>query len=227
MRRYLPVLLVALVAALFLGGQIVRSQLGIELSAEAVRDLVLSLGWKAAAVFVGMVTFRQFLFLPSAVVLPAGGLVFGLELGTALGALGIFASAVLKYTIARSLGREWLRPHFGAAVDAFEQRAAAAGPVVVGLVTAHPIGPMTPIYWGAGFASIPAVSFLLAVALTAPIRAGAYSFFGSTLLDPGTPRFWVATVLLVLAGVLPLAHPGVRARLMRVAGRDPRTTIDG
>ncbi|RIL05611.1 MAG: hypothetical protein DCC71_09815 [Proteobacteria bacterium] len=227
MRRTLPILLVVLIAVLFLGGQVVRSRLGIELSAEAVRDLVLSLGWKAGAVFVGLVTFRQFLFLPSAVVLPAGGLVFGMELGTALGALGIFASAAIKYTIARSLGREWLRPHFGAAVDAFERRAAAAGPVIVGLVTAHPVGPMTPIYWGAGFAAIPAVSFLFAVALTAPVRAFAFSFFGSTLLDPGTPRFWIASVLLVLAGVLPLAHPGVRARLLRVAGRDVATPVDG
>src|SRR5262245_32767090 len=134
MRRFAPLLLVGLIAVLFLGGQVVRSRLGIELSPESIRELVLGLGWKAAAVFVGLVTFRQFLFLPSAVVLPAGGLVFGMELGTALGALGILASAVLKYTIARSLGREWLRPHFGAAVDAFERHAAAAGPFVVGLV---------------------------------------------------------------------------------------------
>jgi uncharacterized membrane protein YdjX (TVP38/TMEM64 family) len=152
-------------------------------------------------------------------VLPAGGLVFGAELGTLLGALGILASAIFKYTIARSLGREWLRPHFGAAVDAFERRAAAAGPLLVGLVTAHPMGPMSPIYWGAGFAALPAFSFLVAVAVTAPIRAFAYSFFGSTLLDPGTPRFWIATLVLAVVSLAPLAHPGFRERLLRAAGR--------
>lgn len=221
MRRLFPLALVAVIGALFLGGQVVRSSLGIEISAEGLRDLVLGLGWKAAAVFVGLVTFRQFLFLPSAVVLPVGGLVFGMELGTALGALGILASAVLKYSIARGLGREWLRPYFGAAVDAFEKHAAAAGPLLVGLVTAHPMGPMTPIYWGAGFAAVPAVTFLLTVAVTAPIRAFAYSFFGSTLLEPGTPRFWIASILLALAVLAPLAHPGLRAGLMRAAGRGP------
>lgn len=219
MRRFAPLLLVALIAALFLGGQLVRMQLDIELSAEAIRDLVLGFGWKAAAAFVGLVTFRQFLLLPSAVVLPAGGLVFGAELGTLLGALGILASAVLKYTIARSLGREWLRPHFGAAVDAFERRAAAAGPVLVGIVTAHPMGPMSPIYWGAGFAALPALSFVVAVALTAPVRAFAYSFFGSTLLDPGTPRFWIATIALAVVSLAPLAHRGFREKLLRAAGR--------
>jgi uncharacterized membrane protein YdjX (TVP38/TMEM64 family) len=218
-RRFAPLLLVALIAVLFLGGQLVRSQLDVELSAEAIRDLVLGFGWKAGAAFVGLVTFRQFLFLPSAVVLPAGGLVFGAELGTLLGALGILASAVLKYTIARSLGREWLRPHFGAAVDAFERRAAAAGPVLVGLVTAHPMGPMSPIYWGAGFAALPALSFVVAVALTAPVRAFAYSFFGSTLLDPGAPRFWIATIVLAVVSLAPLAHRGFREKLLRAAGR--------
>src|SRR4029450_12972691 len=164
--------------------------------------------------YVGMVTFRQFLFLPSAVVLPVGGLVFGMELGTVLGAVGIFASAVLKSSIARALGREWLRPYFGAAVDAFERHAATAGPLVVGLATAHPAGPMSPAYWGAGFAAIPGFAFLGAVLVTAPLRAFTYAFFGSTLLDPGTPRFWLATLLLAGAALAPLAHRGFRDRVL-------------
>jgi uncharacterized membrane protein YdjX (TVP38/TMEM64 family) len=220
MRRYLPFLLIAFTAGLFLAGYLVRGNLGIEYSQESIRQLVEGLGWKAGAIFVGLVTFRQFLFLPSMVVLPVGGIVFGAELGTLLGATGILASALLKYGIARSLGREWFRPYFGAAVDAFQQRASAAGPLVVGLATAHPAGPMSPVFWGAGFAALPLIPFVLTVALAAPIRAFALSFFGSTLLDPGTPRFWFATVVLAVVALLPLAFPGVRERLMRVAGRD-------
>jgi uncharacterized membrane protein YdjX (TVP38/TMEM64 family) len=154
-------------------------------------------------------------------VLPAGGVVFGALLGTLLGALGIVLSAVLKYSVARALGREWLRPRFGAAVAAFERHAEAAGPLVVALVTAHPAGPMTPVFWGAGFAAVPALGFLVAVAVSAPVRAFAYSFFGSSLLEPGAPRFWVATGLLVLAVLAPLAHPGVRARILHAARRTP------
>lgn len=220
MHRLLPPLLVALVAGLFVAGRSVRSELGLELSPESIQSVVAGLGWKGPALFVGLVTFRQFLLLPSALVLPAGGVVFGAAEGTLLGSLGILLSAVLKYTIARSLGREWLRPWFGAAVEAFERRAEAAGPLVVGFVTAHPMGPMSPFYWGAGFAAVPVVGFLLAVAIAAPVRAFAYSFFGSTLLDPGTPRFWAATVLLVAAALAPLLHPGLRARMLRAARGD-------
>lgn len=217
MRRYAPLALVGLIAALVVGGRALRASLGIELEGDSIRSAVATLGWQGPALFVGLVTFRQFLFLPSALILPAGGVVFGAFAGTVLGALGILLSAGMKYGLARSLGRDWLRARFGAAVDAFERHAEAAGPLVVGVVTAHPIGPMSPVYWGAGFAAVPIVGFLVAVTLAAPVRAFAFSFFGSTLLDPGTPRFWVATMLLAAVALLPLAHRGFRGRLASYA----------
>jgi uncharacterized membrane protein YdjX (TVP38/TMEM64 family) len=216
-RRVVPLTLLALVAGLFLAGRNVRGELGLELSPESIQGAVQGLGWKGPALYVGLVTFRQFLLLPSALLLPAGGVVFGAAAGTLLGALGILLSAILKYGVARALGREWLRARFGAAVEAFERHAEAAGPVLVGFVTAHPIGPMSPVFWGAGFAAVPVVGFLLAVAIAAPVRSFAYAFFGSTLLDPGTPRFWIATALLASVAFLPLAHPGVRRRLVQAA----------
>ena len=220
MGRAAPFLLLGLVVALFLGGRFLRQQLGLELSPGSVHAAVAGLGWMAPALFVGLVTFRQFLFLPSAVVLPVGGVVFGAALGTLFGALGIVLSAVIKYTVARVFGREWLRPRFGAAVAAFERHAEAAGPPVVALVTAHPAGPMSPVFWGAGFAAVPPLGFLTAVALAAPVRAFAYSFFGATLLEPGGPRFWAATGLLALAALAPLAHRGLRERILRAARRN-------
>jgi len=226
-RRFAPLLLVALVAVLVVGGRAVRASLGIGLEPGSIQSAVAALGWKGPALFVGLVTFRQFLLLPSALVLPAGGVVFGALEGTLLGALGILLSAALKYGLARTLGRDWLRARFGAAVDAFERHAEAAGPLVVGAVTAHPMGPMSPVYWGAGFAAVPPVGFLVAVALAAPVRAFAFSFFGSTLLDPGTPRFWVATFVLLAVALLPLAHPGFRARLLRVARQASAASAGG
>jgi uncharacterized membrane protein YdjX (TVP38/TMEM64 family) len=216
-RRLAPLLFLALIAALVLGGRAVRASLGIELDPGSIQGAVAALGWKGPVLFVGLVTFRQFLFLPSALVLPAGGVVFGALEGTLLGALGILLSAVFKYGLARALGRDWLQARFGAAVAAFERHAEAAGPLIVGVATAHPLGPMAPLFWAAGFAAVPVAGFLLAVALGAPVRAFAFSFFGSTLLDPGTPRFWVATIVLLGVALLPLAHPGFRARLVKVA----------
>ncbi len=74
---------------------------------------------------------------------------------------------------------------------------------------------MTPFHYGAGLSSIPVLTFALAIAATAPLRAGAYSFFGSTLLAPDSPDFYVATGLLVGFVLLPLLHPRLRRRLFR------------
>ena len=221
MLRRRPLLLIALIAGLFAAGYVARDELGIEFSRESVESLVSGLGWKAPAIFVGLVSFRQFLGLPSMVILSAGGAVFGAGVGTALGSLGILISAIFGYAVARGAGREWLRARLGARADEFQRRADSAGPFLAGLATAHPAGPMTAFHWGAGFASVPMIPFLIGVAAGSPIRAFLYSFFGSALFEPGTQRFVVASVVLVAVALLPLAHPGTRKRLLG-AVRSPR-----
>jgi uncharacterized membrane protein YdjX (TVP38/TMEM64 family) len=60
---------------------------------------------------------------------------------------------------------------------------------------------------------------LLAVALAAPVRAFAFSLFGSTLLELGTPRFWLASALLAAVALIPIVHRGTRERLLRDSPR--------
>ena len=214
MRRRLPLLLLVIVGTAFFLGFVVRGRIGIEFTPQSIFDFVDSLGWKGPVIFVALVTFRQFLLLPSGLILPVGGLCFGAGLGTALGTAGILISASLKFSLARWLGRDWVRTQFGPRVEVLEQRVATAGPFVVGLVTAHPMGPMSPVHWAAGLSSIPALAFGLAVCVGGPVRAGAYSLVGSTLLDFGSPRFLVATGVLAAVMLLPLAHPGIRRSLV-------------
>jgi uncharacterized membrane protein YdjX (TVP38/TMEM64 family) len=214
MRRRVPLLLVVVVGAAFLLGALVRGRIGIEFTPQSIFDFVDALGWKGPVIFVALVTFRQFLLLPSGLILPVGGLCFGAGLGTALGAAGIVISASFKFALARWLGRDWVRAQFGPRVELLEQRVATAGPFVVGLVTAHPMGPMSPVHWAAGLSSIPVLAFGLAVCVGGPVRAGAYSLLGSTLLDFGSPRFLVASGVLAVVVLLPLVHPGIRRRLV-------------
>jgi uncharacterized membrane protein YdjX (TVP38/TMEM64 family) len=214
MKSRRPLVFVAFIGCLFAGGWYARNEMGLELSQESVERLVAGLGWKASALFVSMVVFRQFLALPSFVVLSVGGAVFGAGMGTVLGAVGIVMSAIFGYTVARGAGRDFLRERLGARADDFQRRADAAGPFVAGVATAHPAGPMTAFHWGSGLASVPVIPFMIGVALGAPFRAALYAFFGSTLFEPGTPRFYVASVILVVVALLPLAHGGTRRRML-------------
>ncbi len=213
MRRILPFVLLALVIGAVVLGRAVRQEAGIEVSAESIQTWVSSLGWQAPALYVGLVTFRIFLILPSWVVLSAGGLVFGAFLGTVLGGLGVLLSAAMGYGLARGIGRDWVRPRMQARLERYGQSLDRVGPLLVGVVTAHPMGPMTAFHWAAGFATVPLLGFVMAVLLGGPTRAFIYSFFGSTLLEPGSGAFYLATTILVVVALLPLAHPGIRRRL--------------
>ncbi len=227
MRRVLPFVLIACVVGAVVLGRVARQQTGIEarqqtgieVSAESIQTWVSSLGWQAPAIFVGLVTFRIFLFMPSWVVLSAGGLVFGALLGTALGGLGVLLSAMVGYGLARGIGRDWVRPRMKVRLERYAQSVERLGPVLIGLVTAHPMGPMTPFHWAAGFSTVPLLGFLIAVTLAGPTRAFIYSFFGSTLLEAGSAEFYLASSILVVVALLPLAHPGVRRRLFAARRR--------
>jgi len=76
---------------------------------------------------------------------------------------------------------------------------------------------MSAFHWGAGLTSMPVVTFSIALVIGALLRAFAYAFFGSTLLSPGSPRFYVAALVLLLAFVVPLAHPAVRRRVLEAS----------
>jgi uncharacterized membrane protein YdjX (TVP38/TMEM64 family) len=220
MRRFAPLGLVVFVLAAFVVGRAARANMGIEYSPDSVRAFVAGLGLKAPLIYLAMVTFRQFLFLPSLVVLTGGGLVFGAAIGGALGALGILFSAAFGFCTARFLGRDWVQRYLGAKYREFEQRMERAGLAFVGLMTAHPMGVMTPFHWGAGLTAIPLLPFLAVIAATALVRGFAYAFFGATFLEPGG-RVYVAMAVLGLVALAPLVHPEVRRRILRPGGAPP------
>lgn len=213
-------MLAVLLMLSLVAGWTVRQQLGVELSTRSLQGVVTGMGWKAPALFLGLLTFRQFIFLPAIVILPVGGLCFGTTLGTILGATGILFSALITFTLARRVGGAWLREMFGQRYAWLEDHIERAGPPVVGLVTAHPTGPMSALFWGAGFSSMALLPFLIAVAAGGSIRALAYSFLGSTLLVPGSRQFYVAATVLALVAIAPFAHPGLRTRLLPPRGKD-------
>jgi uncharacterized membrane protein YdjX (TVP38/TMEM64 family) len=217
MRRLLPLALLALVAVGFLAGTEVRDEMNLDFTPSGIQSslqgFVANLGFKGPMIYVAVVVFRSFLLLPSMVVLTVGGLVFGAAFGTLLGGLGIALSATFNFALARGVGREWIQRHYGARLRGFEERIRSAGPAMIGLATAHPMGPLSPSHIGAGLASVDWLPFVTVVLIAGPMRAFVYSFFGANLPDPTSPPFIAATILMVAVAFLPLAHRGFRARL--------------
>jgi uncharacterized membrane protein YdjX (TVP38/TMEM64 family) len=224
MRRILLWLILAGLALLLLAGREFRASSGIEISPESIREYVRALGPIAPVVFLGMVTFRSVLLLPSAVVLTAGGLAFGAPLGALFGGIGLVASALWCFGMARVMGRDWVQSRIPRRLRPLEERAESIGPPLIGLATAHPMGVMTPLYFAAGLSRIRFLPFLAACAIAGPFRAALYASLGAQLTDLGSPRFWAASAALVAAALLPLAHPRVRRWLLV---RDPTDPSSG
>jgi len=209
---------VVLLSLFFVATSEARDRLGLELTAESIRAAVSGLGWWAPVGYLALVAVRQFLALPSVLVLGAAGLLFGAGPGALLGGLGITLNALLMFGIARHMGADLVRERLHRMFPNFETRARAAGPLVIGLATGHPMGPQTAFHFGAGVTGIPTWVFAAVVLPTAIFRAACFAYLGANILEPSSPRFWVASLVVFAISVAPLGHPGLRARLF---GRAP------
>ncbi|MDP6980682.1 MAG: VTT domain-containing protein [Myxococcota bacterium] len=219
------VVTLALVAGVLFGAQLLRERLGIELTAESIQQTVQELGLLAPIGYVLLTMFRQVLAMPSILVLTSAGLLFGAPMGTLLGGIGITLNAFTLYTIARVAGRDWVLPRLHERYPDFEARSRTAGPWVIALMTGHPMGVLTPFHFTAGVTGITVPAFFVAVFPAAIFRAACYAYLGANLLDSGSSGLWIASAVLVAAAVLPLAHPGLRARLLKGKKKsgDPET----
>jgi uncharacterized membrane protein YdjX (TVP38/TMEM64 family) len=151
-----------------------RGALGIEWSAESVRE--------GPIFFVLLTGFRSFLLVPSQIMLVAAGLCFGAGMGTVYGALGLMVSGCVAFGLARWVGREAVLANVPENMRwAFSAAGSGAGATVVLVGTAYPVGPITAFHAGAGLTAMAIPIFLLALASGSVVRAAVYAYFGSAL----------------------------------------------
>ena len=204
--------LVLAVTVLVAVGQYLRGAAGIEASPESIEAWIEGVGWIAPVAFLGLVTFRFFFSLLSVVVLTAGGVCFGTVMGGALGAVGVFFTGLMEFALLRTIKPEWLvrkLDNAGPAIRALERGA----PFAVGLSTAIPPTPMTPVHCAAAFTPISPVVFAIVLFGGAVIRSYSLAFLGSGLLSPDTGRLVAPILILTALAALPFVFPSLRNHL--------------
>jgi len=207
--------LVALAAVAVLLGVafFARTKLGISWDLDGLRAFMEGLGPWGPLAFIGVVTFRTVLLVPSQLALIAGGICFGTTGGTLYGALGLLASGLLVFVLTRWLGADAVRSR----VPAAAQRALAAagsrgGAVLVAIGTGYPVGNVTGYHAAAALTPMRYDVFTLAVAAGSLLRAWTYAFFGNAILERSTGELVaIAAGVALAAALLPLLHPRVRA----------------
>jgi uncharacterized membrane protein YdjX (TVP38/TMEM64 family) len=203
-----------LIALLMVSGQLLRTQLGLHPSVDAVRAWADGLGWVAPAAFLVLVVLRQLVLVPAVVLLTAGGLLFGGALGTVLGGTGIIVSGVANFALARRLGDVMVPPDWRPRLRRLTARGSAPVLLFAGLATVHPLGPLAAAHWTAGCSTLAASSFVAVIVPASYVRAAALATFGSTLADWGSPASLAFAAGLIALVVVPLAIPRVRRRLL-------------
>ena len=193
---------------------VIRAGRHMPLTPEGVREMIGVWGALGPVVFTGMFALRPFVFFPSTLLFLAGGLAFGVAWGTLYATIGATVGAVIGFTIARSLGYDFVRSRLGDRWTEIEADRWGAGLVFV--LNLIPVVPITMINYGAGLSGMGVLPFTLAVVLGITPRAFAYSFFGHSLLNIGSKQFVWSLVLLAALIVIPLS---IRLRVNRTRAR--------
>ncbi|HEB91659.1 MAG TPA: TVP38/TMEM64 family protein [Deltaproteobacteria bacterium] len=202
---------------LFVGSALMRRMLGIEWSAETIRALVSEAGIWAPITFVALLVFRLVLVIPSIVLLPAGGLLFGAFEGSVYGAIGLTLSGLANYGLVKWAGanafQSRISPRFHGLL---ELARSPAGAGAVAIITGYPVGPIGITHFGAAIAGMGFMTFLLAVATGSIVRSATFSFFGASFAT--SDRLLQASLLMLGAIVIPLVIPRSREWLRRGFG---------
>lgn len=156
-------------------------------------------------IYVVLVIVLELLWMPRVWGLLAGGLLFGPWLGMALSLVADTLSALICFGIARSTARAWIegllaaRPKAAFVVQMLSER---RGAVMIGLLRVCPIAHYTLVNYAAGAAGVRPIAFLLGTVIGLLPGAALYSFVGNSLLEPGSPVFWIALAIAAIAMVL-------------------------
>lgn len=144
-----------------------------------------------------------------------GGLLFGTGLGTLYTIFIATVSALVPFTLARRLGREWVESKLqGRKLDkAYQQSGGSKGFLFVLLMRLIPVLPWEVQNYVAGLTKTPAFTFVLATMLGIIPGTFAFTFLGSSVGETGSWQLPVAIVLVVLMiVVVPLVAVYVRKR---------------
>ena len=201
----------------YVAGTILRTRLGIEFEAEAIRDYVLGLGPAAPILFVFIVAGRALLGLPSQLVLIAAGLCFGTWVGALVGGAGLMLSGSAVFAAARYAGRDVIEKRLGDGVQKilnFTSR--RTGIVAFSLAFGYPISPLTPLHAAAGWTPMPGVNFVVAAFVGGVIRAAVFAYFGNALIEASWTALLAPVAVLGVVLVVPLAFEEGRAWLRDV-----------
>lgn len=136
-------------------------------SMDALQAEIAELGFWGFGFFVLLYALVAATPIPVTIMAVAGGLAFGLPLGTLLSMVGVVLGCYGGYWVSRVLGRETVMKLLGSHADAIESRLTDGGFYAVCTLRLMPGFPYWPVNYGSGALGIKSRTFLTATVVSA------------------------------------------------------------
>ncbi|SCM78701.1 SNARE associated protein [uncultured Sporomusa sp.] len=180
---------------------------------EAIRNMMLSLGYWGPLLYIICNIVRPLFFFPAAVLAVGGGLAFGPVWGTIYLVIGTAGGAALCFGAARLLGRDRLTawPKW-AVLEELDNQAASHGFRTVLLLRLAPVIPWDAVSFLAGLSKVSFRPYVLATLVGSVPGAIAFSCFGNILFKSMPLAVLVAVTIVIMSFSLQALCRGRKAQ---------------
>ncbi|BBI31727.1 TVP38/TMEM64 family protein [Cohnella abietis] len=175
----------------------------LKVNPETIRTWVLSFGWLAPVLYIGMYIARPFILFPASVMSMAGGLAFGTGMGILYTLVGAVTGAVLSFLVARKIGGGFFRGREDPRLAKIERAMERRGFMMVLLLRIAPFVPFDLVSYAAGVARVPLRAFLPATFIGTLPGTFAYNFLGASLTKGSWREFLIAGFVFAIALSVP------------------------
>jgi len=164
----------------------------------SIKNYISSFGMSAPIIYIVMFTIVPLTFFPDAVLAVAGGMVFGLGLGTLYTIIGAVCGGTLAFFISRTFGRGLVEKLIKGKGEWFEDGIEKRGFLFIFILRLIPLVPFDVISYGAGLSKIKYKDFALATSVGIIPGVLIYTNLGDKSGNLFSAQFLGAVLILVL-----------------------------
>jgi uncharacterized membrane protein YdjX (TVP38/TMEM64 family) len=162
-------------------------------TAEGIKEYINSFG-----IFGPIVYMIMFSVIPSgSIIAIAGGMAFGMYLGTLYTTLGALLGSTTAFYIARFLGREAVEKILKGKMQSFEEGIEKRGFLIILILRLIPIIPFNVISYGAGLTKVKFLDYIVATMIGIIPGVIIFTNLGDKALNINSPEFIQAIFLFV------------------------------
>lgn len=165
---------------------------------QSVKNYISSFGILAPVIYITMFTLVPLTLFPDAVLAVAGGMIFGVGLGTVYTVIGAVCGGTLSFFISRFFGRELVQRLVKGKVEWFEDGIEKKGFIFIFILRLIPLVPFDVISYGSGLSKIKYKDFILATFIGIIPGVWVYTNLGDKSGNLFSVEFLGATAILVL-----------------------------